>query len=101
MVSCQVAAQKFLPCNNTAVLLFGAAGFTSMYAISRASPCDVKEKCDTGQGYSNPSNCGPSAGSSSAATIGEGAPSAMAAPRQSTRGKAEKRMIRSSAKERE
>jgi hypothetical protein len=29
---------------------FGAVGCTSMYAISTASPCEVKEKCDTGQG---------------------------------------------------
>jgi hypothetical protein len=55
----QVAAQKFLPCRSTTARPFGAGGCTSMYAISTASPCEVKEKCATGRGYSNPSSRGP------------------------------------------
>ena len=47
-----------------------------------ASPCEVKEKCATGRGYSNPSSRGPYAGSSSAA--GAGPAAADATPRQST-----------------
>jgi len=50
MVSSQVAAQKFLPCSSTTARPLGVAGCTSMYAISMASPCEVKEKCATGRG---------------------------------------------------
>ena len=82
MVSSQVAAQKFLPCRSTTARPFGAGGCSSMYAISTASPCKVKEKCATGRGYSNPSSRGPYAGSSSAAGVGPAA--ADATPRQST-----------------
>ena len=60
MASCQVAAQKFLPWNSTTVLPFAAAvGFTSMYAMRSGSPWDVKEKYETGQGYSKPCSSGP------------------------------------------